>query len=354
MIDYLIVGQGLAGTTLGLKLLKKGFSVKIIDDNHASSSSLIAGGVVHPMSFKRTILSWKADLLIPYAINFYQSIEEIEGCTLFYPNKMVRVITSIEEQNNWQGRMADSPLDEIIYDFIETLDQFPINNEFGLGGINLAGRLDVKLYLKTATKSFIENSILTEKQFDFNNLTISEDKVEYDDITAKNVIFCEGYKFIENPYFNYLPNNLTKGEILIIKSKNIPEVILSKGCFILPIGNDHFVLGATYRWNNFNSETSEEGKKELIDKIKLVGDFDFEIIEHRAGVRPTIPDRRPIIGTHPKYSSVHLFNGLGSKGVMIAPYYADQFIEHLTQREPLDPEVDLQRFSKKHLRKCLL
>jgi len=167
-------------------------------------------------------------------------------------------------------------------------------------------------------------------------------------------VFCEGYKFYQNPFFNYIPLSPTKGEILIIKTKDLPNCILSQGCFVMPIGDDKYVLGATYDRDNINQETTTTGREQLIEKLKNIGDFNFEIIEQRAGVRPTTHDRRPIIGPHPRYSNVFIFNGLGSKGVMLAPYFADELIQHITNGVELNNEVRVSRYSKKHLHKCNL
>lgn len=349
--DYIIVGQGIAGSILALKLRVKGFTVKIIDNGHKSSSSLIAGGVTHPMSFKRIIPSWKADTFIPYAIDFYNQLEEIFSCKLFYKHKMARIFSGMEEQNNWQGRMADSPMIDLIYDFEDELNDSSLLNSFGMGGVNLAGRLDIKLLLEKTLEHFKSTNQYQEEEFNYDLLEVLENKVIYKDISADRIVFCEGYKYTDNPYFNYLPKNLTKGEILIIRSKNIPNIILSKGCFLLPLGDDLFVLGATYNRENFDNVVTSEGKSELIEKLEQVGDFDFEIVEHRAGVRPTTTDRKPIIGKHPKIDKIFIFNGLGSKGVMLAPFYADYLIEHITANKAIEKEVSIDRFSKKHLHK---
>ena len=348
-INFLIVGQGIAGTTLAHKLIEKGYSVHIIDNKHKSSSSLIAGGVTHPMSFKRVILSWKADSLIPIANSYYDAFAIKFGIKVFHKLPMTRVFSSMEEQNNWQGRMADAPMKNIIGD--EELDlDFP----FGSGKVNMAGRLDVALYLSRSKEFFKEKGIISEEQFDYNQLTSSESKVEYKGINAENIVFCEGFKINQNPYFNYIPLSPTKGEILIIKTKELPDCILSQGCFVMPIGDDKYVLGATYDRDNLNQETTDFGKEQLIEKIKNIGNFNFKIVEHRAGVRPTTHDRRPIIGTHPKHNNIHIFNGLGSKGVMLAPHFAEELIQHITAGAELNAEVKVSRYSKKHLHKCLV
>ncbi len=348
-VNFLIVGQGIAGTTLAHKLYEHGHSVHLIDNTYQSSSSLIAAGVLHPMSFKRAILSWKADILIPIAKAYYNSFEATFKTKVFHELDMTRVFSSMEEQNNWQGRMADSPMKEFIDD-----NELSLGFPFGSGKVNMAGRLDVALYLSRSNEFFKEEEIISEEQFDYNQLTCYETGIEYKGIVAENIVFCEGYKISQNPYFNYVPLNPTKGELLIIRTKDLPNYILSVGCFVMPIGNDKYVLGATYDRDIINQEPTKTGKEELLEKLKNMGDFDFEIIEHRAGVRPTTHDRRPILGTHPKYSTLHIFNGLGSKGVMLAPYFAGELIEHITKGTQLNKEVSVSRYSKKHLHKCLI
>ncbi len=348
-INFLIVGQGIAGTTLAHKLYENGKSVHLIDNKYQSSSSHIAAGLLHPMSFKRAILSWKADMLIPIAKAHYNAFQTTFKTKVFHELDMIRVFSSMEEQNNWQGRMADSPMKEIIGD-----EELSLGFPLGSGKVNMAGRLDVALYLSRSNQFFIEENIFSEEQFDYSQLTYSETGVEYKGIVAENIVFCEGYKITQNPYFNYIPLSPTKGEVLIIKTKDLPDCILSQGCFVMPIGDDNYVLGATYDRDNINQETTQLGKEQLIEKLKAIGDFDFEIIEHRAGVRPTTHDRRPILGTHPRYSNIHIFNGLGSKGVMLAPYFARELIQYITKGAQLNSEVSVSRYSKKHLYKCLV
>ena len=203
-------------------------------------------------------------------------------------------------------------------------------------------------------KIFEEKDIISEEQFDYNQLMVSDVGVNYKEIEAENIIFCEGFKINQNPYFNYVPLSPTKGELLVIKTKDLPNCILSQGCFVMPIGNDKYVLGSTYDRDNINQEITKAGKQQLIEKLNMIGNFDFEIIEHRAGVRPTTHDRRPVLGTHPKHSNIHVFNGLGSKGVMLAPHFAGELIEHITKGVQLNEEVSVSRFSKKHLYKCLI
>jgi glycine/D-amino acid oxidase-like deaminating enzyme len=151
-----------------------------------------------------------------------------------------------------------------------------------------------------------------------------------------------------NPYFKHLPLDGTKGELFVIKAPKLDlDVIVNASVFILPLGNDLFKIGATYDWNDKTDSPSEEGKAELIEKIKEVITCDFEIVAHLAGVRPTVKDRRPLIGTHPNHSSIHILNGLGTRGVMLGPAMAKALFENIEYQKPLDKEIDIKRLVKK-------
>jgi glycine/D-amino acid oxidase-like deaminating enzyme len=151
-----------------------------------------------------------------------------------------------------------------------------------------------------------------------------------------------------NPYFNNLPLDGTKGELFIIKAPSLDlDVIMNTSVFILPLGNDEYKVGATYNWKDKTDTPTEEGKTELIDKIKEILNCDFEIIQHFAGVRPTVKDRRPLVGTHTSHKSIHILNGLGTRGVMLGPAMAKALFENIEYQKPLDKTIDIRRFNKK-------
>ena len=78
-VDYLIVGQGLAGTTLAFHLLKSNKKIFILDDCDSTSSSRVAAGLFNPITGKRNVKTWKADILFPYMKNFYRELEDFLG-----------------------------------------------------------------------------------------------------------------------------------------------------------------------------------------------------------------------------------------------------------------------------------
>ena len=345
MYDYLIVGQGLAGSVLSLSLLKEGKKIFVIDSPALSSSSKIAAGLYNPIVFKRMVKSWKADELIHFADDFYTYAEYILENKFHYKKNIVKLFVNEQEKELW---LKKSGADEGAY-LSKTIDEGLfhqyIRGEDGYAEVLRSGYLDVKCFLEEVKKYLLKNNLLMEDVIDHSLIKHNANEVEYKNIKARKLIFCEGYRATENPYFNYLPFKLTKGELLTVRIKNLAlDKVINKGVFIVPLGNDLFKVGATYEWNDINEMISEKGKKELTEKLQKVLDVPFEIIEHKAGIRPTVNDRRPLIGLHPQYNNLILFNGMGTKAVMLSPYFAWQLINCLEKNSPLDKEVDIKRF----------
>ena len=346
-VDYIVVGQGIAGSVLALELLNKGQRVKVIDNNHCNSSSLIAGGLVHPMSFRRTILSWRAEELSKFSIDYYKRKERELGDSFFEPLTFVRLFGSIEEQNTWYARRAEKPFDEVLHSFDEEWEQYDVNNDFGAGRVEWSYRLHLEVFLRVVRGYLDAEESMQNEKFEYKNLELNEDAVFYKGIEAKRIIFCEGFQYIHNPFFNYLPKNLTKGEILAVKTKKLPDYVLSKNVFLLPLPDGNRILGATYDWDSMDLIPTQKAKDELLEKFTKISNQSPEILEHRVGIRPTTRDRKPWLGKHPTEKNVFIFNGLGSKGVQLAPFFANKMANYLLEQEKLDKEVDVARLTKK-------
>lgn len=345
---YLVVGQGLAGSTLLYQLDKNDIAFDVMDNNHELSGSMAAGGIMHPMSFKRLILAWKAIEMIESATTFYHSIQKYFDQPFFKSATFYRPFASIEEQNDWMAKMKLPPFDKILG--IENQDIKGVKSPYGVGSVGYSGRLEVQDYLNATREKYL-SAVISEK-FDFDLLKQQDHYWTYKDSAYKGIIFCEGYQYIYNPYFNYLPDNLTKGEIIEIETEAIGDRMISRGCFIVPQkGKNKYLVGSTYRWKTISPEITEDGKQEIEEKVAKALDLPYHIYNQAAGIRPTINDRRPIIGEHPKCKGLFIFNGMGSKTVMMAPKLAHQFVGLLQGKDQLYPEANISRHTKKHFHK---
>jgi glycine/D-amino acid oxidase-like deaminating enzyme len=348
LFDFIIVGQGLAGSVLAISLIKAGFKVCVIDEPKLSLSSKVAAGIWNPVVFKRLTNSWLADELVPELMDFYTWFEQETNSGMIQNRHIIKPFTEEQEKNLWlkKAQTDNEFLDKQTYENLFITTQQSITS---YSKVLNAGNLDVISFLYCA-KNYIEhNGMFIEEQFDFDQLKNADSTIHYQSVSSKNIIFCEGHLITQNPFFNWIPMKPAKGEILTIHCEELllEKDILNKGIFILPLGNHTYKVGATYEWENLDDTPTEKRKIELQQKLDMVIQTPYAIIKHEAGVRPSVTDRRPVIGCHPELNNYFVFNGFGTKAVMLAPYFAKQFVEHIKHFSPIHPEVDTQRFYKK-------
>jgi len=347
MLDYLIVGSGLAGISFAETALQHQKKILIID-NQSQSASLIAGGLYNPVILKRFSEVWQAEQQLAVLDSFYQKLESKLQIKVDYKIPILRKFFSIEEQNNWFAASDNKMLAPFLSLDLVTTKYHGINSPFNYGQVLQSGYVDTKLLLNAYKKYLLDHNLLLEETFDYHSIQFFDDGVQYKNTKAKQIIFAEGFGLHANPFFNYLPLDGTKGELFIIKAPNLNlEVIINTSVFILPLGNDLFKVGATYNWQDKTSNPSEEGRTELLARIYEILDCEFEIIAHFAGVRPTVRDRKPLVGTHPQFSRLHILNGLGTRGVMLGPSMAIALFELIEHQKPLDKVIDIKRYENK-------
>lgn len=343
--DYIIVGSGLAGIAFAETLLQHNKSF-IVFDNKSQNSSSIAGGLYNPVILKRFSEVWNAKHQLELANSFYASIEKKLSCKVDYKIPIYRKFFSVEEQNNWFNA-SDKPN---LYPFLSTTivskKYKGIDSPFGYGEVLQTGYVDTILLLTYYHNYLKSLELFDSTTFDYTQLQLFDDHIEYQNNKAKHIVFAEGFGMHSNPYFNYLPLDGTKGELFIIRAADLDlDVIINTSVFILPLGDNLYKVGATYNWEDKTNTPTAEGKQELIDKITEILNCDFEIVEHFAGVRPTVKDRRPLLGTHPKYINLHILNGLGTRGVMLAPSMAKDLYDFIENGKPLDKSVNIKRYA---------
>lgn len=346
MTDFLIVGRGLAASVLMHTFKKHSISFTAIGNQHLSSCSSVAAGIWNPIVFKRLTKSWLADDLISFLLPFYSDCESEMETSFVKLRAIVKPFTEEQERMLWLRKsetellnFIKSPMDEQI---TAEISQCKVPN--GYGTVNQAGNINVKLFIESSAAFFSKH--IYDDVFDHNLLKIYSDRVCYKYFEFKNIIFCEGFLVKDNPFFNWIPLKPAKGEILTIKMQNfrLKETIFNKNGFILNTGEDEYKAGATYAWDDLSQEPTKRRMNELRLKINQMTDHSYRVVSHEAGIRPSSVDRRPIIGAHPTYSSLFVFNGLGTKGVMLAPYFANNFVNFYLKKEPLNESVHVKRF----------
>ncbi len=344
-VDYIIVGQGLAGSFLSWFLLKNEKTFVVVDEINRSSASSVAAGIIHPVTGRRIVKTWMADELLPFAQKTYQEIEVFFSMKLFHPLAVIELLSSPREYNDWMARSGEPEL----LSYIDNTDNRNCYSDYlqpfyRTVTINKSSWINMGAFLTAFRNYFLINNMLVDEKFEYDNLRLTAGGVEYKDYEALNIIFCEGVESVGNPYWAHLPFVPSKGEVLTIRAEMELNHILNKKIFILPLGMNLFRVGSTYSWNAENNFPTEEGKDFLVAQLKTILKIPFDIVDHRAAIRPTVRDRRPFLGLHPAHDRVGIFNGLGTKGCLLAPYFANHLTGFLLGKNKLLNEVDVRKW----------
>ncbi len=341
----LIIGQGLAGTTLAHRLLERDETVYLIDNKHKHASSLVAAGLWNPIVFKRMNKSWMADTFLDEMNLFYPRIEKVIRHSFFQPKSIYRMHGSKEESDLWVEKKSLPGYQPYLLRS-QTPDVTGFStSEFGSGEVVGAGYVQMQSYLEDSAAYFANLKIFKSSNLEWPSENEDFEKVTFGKLEVDRIVDCRGVPSAQSKCWNFLPFNPTKGEVLTIHAPLFKlEAIFNAGFFILPLGDDQYRVGATFDWKNLDYTPSSKGKETLVSKLKKWTQLPFEIIDHKAGIRPTVKDRRPLIGSHPEIDKLFIFNGLGAKGVMMAPYLSAVFADFLCEGKPLPREVDIARF----------
>ncbi|MBF4983024.1 FAD-binding oxidoreductase [Nonlabens mediterrranea] len=345
MKDIIIVGSGIAACSLAWQLHFQGKSFVIITDLKKGSSA-VAAGVYNPMVLKRFTAVWNADIQLTDLNNLFDDILKSTSVELRTPITVARRFHDNKEAQTWVKKSARDDLKQFMNPALESMLIKGIDALDGYGLVNGTGWVDTVQFMTTTISYFKSLGSVLVDTFDYDQLDLSTDALRYKDITATNIIFAEGYRILGNPYFKDLPIQGSKGEVLLIK---IPGLVIShiikSSVFLMPYKDDLFWVGATYDREDLEDVATMAGKEFLTSRLERFMKLPYEIIEHKHGIRPTTIDRRPFVGHHPQHKNVWIFNGMGSRAVLIAPWASLQLINCMFKNQPIHKEIDIKRFA---------
>lgn len=342
-VDYIIIGQGLAGSAIALQLLKLHKRIVVIDQPLGNTSSNIAAGLFNPITGKKMVKTWMADKLFPYLHTYYRAAEALTGQKFFNPMPLYRPFLSYEEQNEWMGKSAEPQFQEYIGK-IFTESAYPgLNDPFGGLLLKQCGYLDTRKYIGAVRTLLLREAFFLMEDAAESDLLINDDGIHYKHFAANRIIFCNGTH--QNKWFHWLPLRPLKGEAIRIETAYPQELIINRGVYMVPANSsDEWRVGATYNFHDDEPAVTGKAREELKEKLQELVSFPFNIVGQEWGLRPTTPDRRPIMGEHPANPRVYIFNGMGTKGVSLAPFFSDILIRSIENGELLNKDVDIERY----------
>ena len=341
--DYIVVGAGIAGITLCERIEARGLTYVVIDSAE-NVATKVAGGVVNPVVLKRYNPVWKATQFVKEASSFYKGLASKHNIAFLDLQPLYRIFFDIEEQNDWMVA-SDSPvLAPLMSSELKENDNPNVKADLGLGQVLSTFRVDTDTLLKEYHRLLQHSDRFLKESFEYYKLTVTDDALQYKNISAKKIIFAEGASAANNPHF--IPSCLIpkKGEYITFRAPDLQLNAVLKGTyFIIPLGNDRYQAGATFAHGDTTFETTQQGRKQLEKAVSKMINCSFEIVDQVAGMRPTTSDRRPVLGSV-NDERLLFFNGLGTRGLLMAPLLSEWLLSFAEDDQKLPPEVDIKRF----------
>jgi len=346
-VDYLIIGQGLSGTWLSWYLTKENRSFIVIDKNDPITPSKVSAGIINPVTGRRMVKVWMGNQILSFARDAYNEIGNFLDIAAISQKNIIDFFPNAHQRIVFLERIEEGE---------EYLSSYPEQNQFnrffnydlGCGEIRHSYIAHLDTLLAAWRQLLKNNGQLLEQEFEFESLVIKDRSVQYGNITAEKIIFCDGLSSFQNVFFKALPFAPNKGEALIVEIPGLPnQHIYKKGFLLAPLADKEiFWLGSNYQWSFSDAEPSNEFFDQAERHLNAWLKIPFKIVDHKAALRPATLERRPFVGLHPQQRNIGILNGMGTKGCSLAPYFACQFVNHLLYKKGLAAEADIKRFSK--------
>jgi len=342
-VDYIVVGLGIAGICVceQIEARRKSF---VVYDSGKNSATSVAGGVVNPVVLKRFNPAWRAEAFFEKARPFYSALEKKLNIPLVSDIRIHRIFNSPEEQNDWMVASDSPALETLLSSEIIRNTNNAIIAKYGFGAVLKSFKVNTDLLLNGYRTYLDDKGCLERTEFNSDHLRAVDGGFEFNGIFAPRLIFSEGTASINNPFFTIDCLIPKKGEYLFIKAPELKcDSILKGPFFMIPVKDDIYQVGATFAHGDFTFATTSEGKQKMVKAIQKMINCDFEVVDQVAGMRPTVKDRRPVVGSI-ENNNIYFLNGLGTRGLLMAPLLSLRLMEHIEKGDPLPPEIDVKRF----------
>ncbi len=344
-LRVLIVGQGLAGTLLSWCLIKNGVDVIVADDHAPNAASRVAGGLINPVTGKRLVKTWMIDELLPEAMDTYRQLEKELGIGIVTEATILDFHRTHEEAAIFKEKQAE--LSGWIQDCADEPWQQYFYIQRGIGKIQPSAFVDGAALTTAWRQQLAATNNLWQGTVGYEQVAVNNDGLYVNGEWFSHIIFCEGQRAGENPWFRNLPWSVDKGEALIAHIPNLPRThIYKNGIAIVPWRNDLFWVGASHNWKATDAQPTEVFHQQTITQLNEWLKIPYTITNHIVAMRPANFDRKPFSGFHPVQPQIGILNGFGGKGFSLAPWFARNLADHICHHMPILPDADVRRYAK--------
>ena len=355
--EVIVVGGGLAGCAMSAELRDRGVSVAMIDEPHLSACSRHAMGILNPL----VVRSLRLQEQLTEAggdPDFLDSARSRYG-SLLQDRAVLHLFAENAERERWEalcgtpgnphlGQTQDGALPA-------PWEAWRFEHPQGWASIGQTALLDVNAFLNREHAALHAEGRLFAHALSDHELVNHADGIVCARWSARTAIFCEGWRSVLSTFWQRLSLKPAKGELLTVSlggpayeaDEELLAPILHRDIHVVArsLNASRIVsVGSTYSWDDITETHSTKARAELLYKLERLHDGPVQVIEQFAGIRPSSRDRRPIIGVHPEHPHMAILNGLGTRGVMLAPGLAWLLANALEGDDCIPPVWNASRF----------
>lgn len=344
-VDVLIIGNGICGSSLAFQLLKSGKKVLVIDNEEKFSSSRVASGVINPVTGRRAVTTWLSDILMPFCWEFYSLAEKDLQIKCIEQTNLLSFHVNQQREDTYDKRLNENHPHLKPFTNESYLKEF-FNFEFGVTEIHPVYWIDVQAFLNAVKLHLLKNNSYLNETFNEDELIVNTETIQYKNIQANKIIYCNGITSLTSVYWNKLPFVKNKGQALLIEVPALPKSKIYKfgSLTIVPWKENIWWVGSTYELHFFTENPTIDFYMNTQKQLNNIFKTSYTIKDHIASIRPAVVERRPFVGFHPTYKNVGILNGMGTKGCSLAPYFASQLSNNIISNASIIPEANISRF----------
>ncbi|KQT17028.1 FAD-dependent oxidoreductase [Chryseobacterium sp. Leaf404] len=340
-VDYIIVGDGYAALFFAHHLIREQKSFRLFSEGRKGASQ-VSAGIINPVVLKKFTTFWKAQEQINYLKNTLAEIERYTGKNYLVAQPIHRIFHDENEKNLWKKKAGTDELKDFLATEFSELSE--VRNPYGTGTVSQSARLDVASFFSDMFTWLMKENYLVSEKFDYSKISPSDNI--YKEYKFRNIIFCEGMGVAANPFFKDIPVIPNKGHHIKVQLQNDlkTKVTIKKKHFLFPLDSGLYFYGGTYDRDQLHLKIDDSATDQLVSGLAEIYPFDFEVKDISFGFRPTVKDRRPIVGRHHIHQNFYVFNGLGARGILNGCYFSKHLYDFIETNVPLPDEISSDRF----------
>lgn len=323
-LHVVIVGGGIAGSMLAFRMALQGVAVSLFDDYAPHSASRVAAGLFNVITGRFGAKSWLAEDLLAQIQHLYEHPDWACMRAHIHYGPIYRPFKTIEAYNKWTGRLEDPSFSQLVAFHEQPIYADQLHNELGGIMIQPCGWTDIAGLIESLHRRLqaFPQVKLYEGLVDYEGIDMQQHTLSYhgEQIDFDQIVFAGGHRLTHNPHCAYLPLIPNKGEILLIEAPSLAlPFSLSKKIYLIQVAPQQYVVGSTYQNHPEDPHPTQAAREEILAHLDRAIRVPYRVLDQRAGIRPTTPNRRPLVGRLPQYPNAYVLGGFGTKGMLLSP-----------------------------------